>query len=218
MQILSKEDGDNSLDGVEVLLVGLAWERTAAPGESTGIGKAKAWADRKKRNAKGETDAADMDAGAVFFVGAKPVKYIGFGNETPFKDEASVAEQHSVSTTGDSIRGDGDGDDETLSFKLADIPARFTRFIVLVGGFKPGSRINAVHDLKATVYDGTGGSTTAVAVIEQSLMDDHEMLAICDVVRTPGGSFTLTVNGSGFTSAKGDVRDLLRKSINALGR
>lgn len=216
MQRLTKDDGDNPLDGVEILSVGVAWERNAVPGETSGIGKAKAWAQRKKREANGETDPADMDAGALFFVGDKPVKYIGFGDETPFKDEATTSEQNSASTTGDSVRGEGDGDDETLTFRLRDIPARFTRFMVVVGAFKIGSKINAVHDLKATIYDGTGGTSEAVAVIEPSLLDDHEVLAICDVKRT-GASWSLKVNGSGFTPVKGDIRSLLRKSINAMG-
>lgn len=217
MHTLTKTDGDNPLDGVETLKIGLAWERNAAPGEGSGLGKARAWADRKSREAKGETDPADMDAGALFFIGDKPVKYLGFGNEQPFKDEATSAEQGSVTTTGDSIRGDGDGDDETLSFELGKIPARFTRFLVVVGAFKPGSKMNAVHDLKATVYDGSGGASQAVAVIEPSLLEDHEVLAICDVKRT-GTGWALAVNGSGFTPVKGDIRSLLVKSLNVLGR
>lgn len=217
MHVLTKEDGDNSLDGVEILKVGLAWERTAQPGESGGIGKAKSWLQRKQREAQGRTDPADMDAGAVFFTGGKPVKYLGFGNDNPFKDEQTPAEQQSAITTGDSVRGDGDGDDETLRFDLRAIPARFDRFMVLVGGFKPGSAMSAVHDLKATVYDGTGNTDAAVAVIEPSLLEDHEMLAIADVKKV-GGSWYLTVNGTGFTPTKGDIRSVLNKAMNVLGR
>lgn len=216
MHTLSKSDGGNPLGVMEILKVGLAWERNAAPGEGAAIGKAKAWLKRKEREAKGETDPADMDAGALFFVDDKPTKYLGFGNEQPFKDEASPAEQRSATTTGDSIRGEGDGDDETLRFELRNIPRRFTRFMVVVGGFKPGSKMSAVHDLKATVYDGTGGSDEAVAIIEPSLLHNHEMLAICDVKRT-GDSWVLAVNGEGFTPTKGDIRSLLTRSLNVLG-
>lgn len=217
MNILTKDDGDNSLDGVEMLTVGLAWERTAVFGENKALGKAKAWAERKKRETKGETDPADMDAFALFFVGDKPIKWLGPGNEAPFKDEPTALEQHSASTTGDSIRGEGDGDDESLSFDLRNIPTRITRFMIVVGGFKPGSKISAVHDLKATIYDSTGGNAQPVAVIEPSLLDSHEVLAVCDVKRTATW-WALTVNGSGFTPVKGDIRSLLLKSINALGR
>jgi stress response protein SCP2 len=217
LHVLTKADGDNPLDGVEILKVGLAWERVTQPGETSGIGKAKGWLQRKQREAQGATDPADMDAGAVFFTGDKPVKYLGFGNETPFKDEMTTSEQRSATTTGDSIQGDGDGDDETLIFELRNIPARFDRFMVLVGGYKPGSKMSAVRDLKATVYDGTGGTAQAVAVIEPSLLESHEMLAIADVKKVDG-RWLLTVNGSGFTPVKGDIRSLLTKSINVLGR
>lgn len=216
MHTLTKEDGNNSLNGVEILKIGLAWERNVQPGENSGIGKAKGWLKRKEREARGETDPADMDAGAVFFVGDKPVKYLGFGNETPFKDEPTSSEQQSATTTGDSIRGEGDGDDETLCFTLRNIPARFDRFMILVGAFKPGATMSAVHDLKATVYDGTGGSDGAVAVIEPSLLESHEMLAIADVKKIDG-SWCLAVNGNGFTPTKGDIRSLLTKSMSALG-
>lgn len=217
MHTLTKADGDNSLGGVQVLKLGLAWERVAQPGENSGIGKAKGWLARKQREANGQTDPADMDAGAVFFVGDKPTKYLGFGNETPFKDEPSPAQQHSATTTGDSIRGEGDGDDETLKFVLPDLPSRFDRVMVVVGGFKPGSKMAAVRDLKATVYDSTGGSDTAVAIIEPSLLESHEMLAIADLKRDASGQWTLKVNGGGFTPVKGDIRSLLTKSMNVLG-
>jgi stress response protein SCP2 len=201
---------------MQVLKVGLAWERNTRPGEGSGVGKARGWLERKQREAKGETDPADMDAGAVFFTGDKPVKYIGFGDETPFKDEPNVNERNSVTTTGDSVDGRGDGDDETLTFRLPDIPARFDRIMILCGAYKKGSRMNAIHDLKATVYDGTGGSDQAVAVIEPSLLEDYEMLAIADVKRV-GGQWVLAVNGSGFNPGKGEIRPLLRGAINVLG-
>ncbi len=213
---LTKGDGNNELDGVEILKVGLAWERNAQPGEGSRIGKAKAWAERKKREGKGETDPADMDAGAVFFTGANPVKYLGFGNDSPFKDEPTAQAQNSATTTGDSIQGEGDGDDETLKFVLADIPARFDRFMIVVGAHKPGSKMSAVHDLKATIYDGTGGTDGPVGIIEPSLLHTHEMLAIADVKRV-GGQWFLAVNGGGFTHTKGDIRSLLVKAMNVLG-
>lgn len=213
---LTKEDGDNGLDGVEVLKVGLAWERVPQPGEGSAVGKAKGWWKQKQRDGKGETDPADMDAGALFFVGGKPVKYLGFGNNEPFKDEATTAQQNSATTTGDSIRGEGDGDDEVLKFVMEDIPPRFDRFMIVVGGHKPGSKMSAVRDLKATVYDGTGGQDEPVGVIEPSLLETHEMLAIADVKKT-GGRWVLAVNGAGFTPVKGEIRSLLLKAMNVLG-
>lgn len=213
---LTKGDGDNELDGVEILKVGLAWERVAQPGEGSSIGKAKGWWKQKQRDSKGETDPADMDAGALFFVGDKPVKYLGFGNDEPMKDEPTPAERMSATTTGDSITGAGDGDDETLKFVLADIPRRFTRILIVVGAHKPGSKMSAIRDLKATIYDSTGGQDTPVGIIEQSLLETHEMLAVADVKRA-GSAWVLAVNDGGFTHTKGDIRSLLRQSMNIMG-
>lgn len=213
---LTKADGDNELSGVQILKVGLAWEPVEQPHENSRIGKAKAWAERKKREGKGESDPADMDAGAVFFSGAKPTKYIGFGNNDPMKDEATQPERMSATTTGDSITGDGDGDDETLRFVLADIPRRFDRILVVVGAHKPGSKMSAVRDLKATVYDGTGGQDQPVGIIERSLLESHEMLAVADLKRV-GNEWFFTVNDGGFTHVKGDIRSLLVKAMNIMG-
>lgn len=213
---LTKEHGDVELDGVQILKVGLAWERIAQPGEDSSIGKAKGWWKQKKRDGKGETDPADMDAGALFFAGGTPTKYLGFGNNDPMKDEPTQPERTSATTTGDSITGAGDGDDETLKFVLADIPQRFDRILIVVGAHKPGSKMSAVHDLKATVYDGTGGSDQAVGVVEQSLLETHEMLAVADVKKV-GGRWFFTVNGGGFTPTKGDIRSLLRQAMNVVG-
>ena len=213
---LTADHGDNPMNGITLVEFGLAWERVAQPGEGSSVGKAKGWWKNKQRDAKGETDPADMDAGALFFVDGKPVKYLGFGNDDPMKDEADPAQRASASTTGDSIRGEGDGDDETLKLDLVNLPQRFTRVMIVVGAFKPGSKMTAVKDLKATVYDSTGGTKAAVGIIEPSLLETHEMLAIADLKRA-GASWTLKVNGSGFTPVKGEIRSLLLKAMNVLG-
>ncbi len=230
---LTKADGQNPLydtndhgdvtSSVTELALGLGWERKGAIAEGSGIGKAKGWLDRKKREAKGETDPADLDAGALFFVGDKPTKYLGFDNFEPFKDEASTAEKQSATHSGDSVRGDGDGDDEKIILKLRDIPKRFTKILLVVGAFKPGSDITAAHDIKATVYDRTGGTETAVAQIEPSLLEDKDVLGIASVIRemeadgkTPTGQWLLEVNDASFNvRPKGDIRALLRASLTA---
>jgi len=217
MHTLTKEDGANDLDGVEELILGLGWERKAGIGEGSGIGKAKGWLARKQREAKGETDPADLDALALFFVGNKPTKYLGADNFEPFKDEATAREKQSVSHTGDSVQGDGDGDDEAIKLKLRDVPARFTRILLVVGAFKPGSSITAVKDVKATVYDATGGSPAAVAQIEPSLMEDKDILAIAAVDRVGPDRWTLSVVDESFNVTKGDIRSLLRNSLHVFG-
>lgn len=217
MHTLTKQDGANDLDGVEELVLGLGWERVAAISEDTGVGKAKGWLARKQREAKGQTDPADLDAAALFFVGGKPTKYIGIDSFEPFKDEASAREKQSASHTGDSIQGAGDGDDEAIKLKLRDLPSRFTRVLLVVGAFKPGSDITAVRDVKATVYDATGGSPAAVAQIEPSLLEDKDILAIASLDKDANGRWTLTVMDESFNVTKGDIRSLLRNSLHVFG-
>lgn len=227
---LTKDDGQNPLystddignvtSSVEELALGLAWERKADIAEGTGIGKAKGWLARKQRESKGQTDPADLDAGALFFVGDKPTKYLGFDNFEPFKDEPTTVEKQSATHTGDSVRGEGDGDDEKIVLKLRNIPVRFTKILLVVGAFKPGSDIKAAHDIKATIYDRTGGTEQAVAQIEPSLLEDKDILAIASVDREKDSSgqytdrWTLEVAEASFNITKGDIRSLLRQSIN----
>jgi stress response protein SCP2 len=226
---LTKDDGQNPLYGtddggnvtstVEELALGLGWERKADIGEGTGIGKAKGWLARKQREAKGQTDPADLDAGALFFVGDKPTKYLGFDNFEPFKDEPTTLEKQSATHSGDSVRGEGDGDDEKIILKLHNIPQRFTKVLLVVGAFKPGSDIKAAHDIKATVYDRTGGNESAMAQIEPSLLEDKDILAIASVIREkdtqgrPTGLWLLEVADASFNIQKGDIRSLLRNSL-----
>lgn len=213
------DDGGNVTSTVEELALGLGWERKAGIGEDSGIGKAKGWLARKQREAKGQTDPADLDAGALFFVGDKPTKYLGFDNFEPFKDEPTTLEKQSATHSGDSVRGEGDGDDEKIILKLRNIPQRFTKVLLVVGAFKPGSDIKAAHDIKATVYDRTGGTEAAMAQIEPSLLEDKDILAIASVIREkdaqgrPTGLWLLEVADASFNIQKGDIRSLLRNSL-----
>jgi tellurium resistance protein TerZ len=215
MHNLTKEDGDNPLDGIAQLDFGLAWEKIADASDSGFRGKIKG----KIREQQGLTDEADLDAGAVFFVGSDPVDYIGFGNQFPLKDEDTPAERNSARHSGDSVKGEGDGDDESISLSLLDLPSRFSRVMMLCGAYKKGSDIAKVRGIRASVYDATGGSKDKVALIQPSLLQRYDMLALADVKRTPTG-WVLAVNGAGFNlgrDGKGDITRLLRSAISVLG-
>jgi stress response protein SCP2 len=225
MHTLTKADGDNPLFGVndvtgavegEVtdLHLGLAWEAVAAPQGDSGLGKAKKWLAKKQREAQGTTDPADLDAGALFFVGDKPTKYLGFDNFEPFKDEADPNTRQSAAHSGDSVTGEGDGDDEVIRLNLRRIPSRFTKILLVVGAFKKGSSMRAVRDVKATVYDATGGSADPVAEIEPSLLEDKMILAIATLKRVDNGRWTLAVEDASFDITQGDIRSLLRNSLH----
>jgi stress response protein SCP2 len=212
---LTKEDGDNNLDGVGVVKLGLAWTKIAGVNDSGWRGKVK----DKVREAQGLTDEGDADAGAVLFVGPNPVDYIGFGNLDGLKDEDTPEQRASVQHSGDSIKGEGDGDDETVTVNLLNLPSRYTRVMLLAGAYKKGSVMAKIRGIRANVYDATGGTAQKVGTIQPSLLQQYDMLAIADIKRTPTG-FTLAVNGGGFNlgeHGKGDIRVLLRGAMNVLG-
>ncbi len=212
------DSGAPTSDGVEDFRMGLSWEEK-------GAGQKKTLADRAKRavrKQKGEitTTESDLDAGALFFVGAKPTKYLGFDNFQPFKDETEPGAAQSANHSGDNQTGAGDGDDETISLRLRQIPKRFTRILIVVGAFKKGSSVAATTDMKATIYDASGGSVQPMAVIEPSLLEDKQILPVARLDRVPGtGRWTLTPapDESSFNITQGDMRSLLLQSMSALG-
>lgn len=220
MHTLTKTDGAYPLygaddsgtptdGGVAVLRYGLRWEPVKA--ERKGL---MGWAERKKRELEEATDPADWDAGAIFLANGDPKKYIGFGSTDPFKDETTEAQRHCASHSGDSVRGDGDGDDEAVDLRLADIPQRYDRVLLLGGAYKKGSQVDAVRDVKATVYDGTGGAFTAVGEYEPSLLGAQRMIVSARLDRDPAsGLWSLSVVGESYDITPGDFRSLLRNAM-----
>lgn len=194
---------------IEVLRYGLRWEPVEA--ERKG---AFGWAERKKRELAKETDPADLDGGAIFRTKGDPKKYIGFGNMTPFKDEASDGERKCAKHSGDSIRGVGDGDDEYVDLILADIPKRYDSILLVGGAYKKGSNMKAVTDVKATVYDGTGGSFDAVGEFEPSLLGVKRMIISASLQRDPAnGLWSLSIVDESYDIEPGNFESLLRGAI-----
>ena len=206
MNMLKAEE-DYNLAGIDTLRYGLRWEPVNA--ERKG---AAGWVERKKRELEGTTDPADWDAGAIFMSDGDPKKYIGFGNMDPFKDEDTDAERKSVMHSGDSIRGDGDGDDEQVDLDLRSIPRRYNGILLVGGAYKKGSRVDAVRDVKATVYDGTGGTFDAVGTFEPSLLGVKRMIAVARLDRSATGWGLKIVNQS-YDITPGDFVSLLRGAI-----
>lgn len=200
--------------GVQTLRFALRWE--PVKGERKGLlGRA----ERKLREAEGKTDPADIDAGAILLTEGDPKKYIGFGNKDPLKDEATPQERASIRHSGDSIRGVGDGDDEYVDLDLPSIPRRYDQILLIGGAYKLGSSMDAVKDVKATVYDGSGGSFDSVGEYEPSLLGTKRMMAIARLDRidgpTPGSQlWKLSIVNESYDITPGDFRSLLRGAIN----
>lgn len=211
------DSGNATDDGVEEFRMGLSWEEKGA-----GQKKAAQRVTTFIRKQKGEiaTSESDLDAGALLFVGKTPTKYLGFDNFTPFKDETEPGAAMAADHSGDNQTGAGDGDDETITLRLRQIPQRFTSILVVVGAFKKGSSLAATTDMKATIYDASGGSVQPMAVIEPSLLEDKHIIPVARLDRVSGTvRWTLTpaAKDSSFNITQGDMRSLLLRSMSALG-
>lgn len=192
-----------------VVRFGLRWEPVKV--ERKGLG---GWAERKLREAEGKTDPADWDAGAVFFTEGDPKKYIGFGNMDPFKDEKTPEERASAQHSGDSVRGEGDGDDEAVTLNLVNIPKRYDQIIFTGGAYKVGSSADAVRDVKATLYNGTTGTFEEVGEYEPSLLKKHNMVAVACFTRVSDVLWDLNLVNQPFNCTPGDISSLLRGAMN----
>jgi stress response protein SCP2 len=206
----------NITSEVEDFSMGLSWEEKGAGQKKKAADRVKLFIGKQKGDIA--TNLSDLDAGALFFVvGNKPTKYLGFDNFNPFKDEMEPGAAQSAVHSGDNQTGAGDGDDETITLRLKLIPRRFTRILIVVGAFKKGSDVEATTDMKATIYDNTGGTSQAMAVIEPSLLEDKHILPVARLDRVPGTDrWTLTVCDGSFNITQGDMKSLLRASMNAM--
>jgi tellurium resistance protein TerZ len=212
---LTKEDGANPLyadpsgaGAVTTLELGLSWD---AKGQDNSLrGKYK----RAVRKAEGKANPGDMDGIAVFLVGEKPVKYLGFDNVDCFKTESEPGANGSAVHSGDNLTGEGEGDDEVITLHLDRIPKRITRIILTAGGFKVGTDIGSVDNVTVKLYDRTGGTPTEVAVIEPSLLRPKRMLAIARVDRVPGTRlWELSVIEDSFDFTAGDMNSFLSTAM-----
>lgn len=199
---------DYNLPSMTHLRFGLRW--TPVNPLRTGMG---GWAERKYREKQGLTDPADWDAGAVLMTANDPKQYVGFGAEDTLKDEATDAERKSIIHSGDSIRGDKDGDDEDLSLSLLDIPKRYDGILLLGGAFKKGSQVSAVRGVKATIYDGTGGRYDAVGEFEPSLLHAKRMIVVARLDRSPEHNWVMKMVNESYDPAPGDFVSLLRGAL-----
>ena len=199
LQALTPEDGWNSLDGVEVVEMGLGWDKSTG-GSGGMLGKLK----RKV--------GSDLDGIATFYNREKPVKYLGWDELDSFANEGSAA--GSATHTGDNETGEGAGDDETVRLVLGKIPVRITQIVLNAAAFKPGSSMKRAKNILVTLYDSTGGTKTPVAMIEPSLLNPKNTIGVAVLRRNPDDAtkWQLRVLDTSVDVKQGDRDDFLVKS------
>lgn len=199
LQELKPEDGWNSLAGVEVLEMGLRWDKSTG-----GQGGLMGWANRKV--------GSDLDGVAVFYNGDKPVKYLGWDEFDVFADEGSAA--GSATHTGDNQTGEGSGDDETIALVLSRLPVRITKVVLTATAFKRGSDMKRAKNILVTLYDSTGGTKTPVGMIEPSLLRPKNTIGVAVLRRSSNDPtvWELKVVDSGVDVAQGNRDDFLIKN------
>lgn len=195
---LTEADGWNDLDNVEILEMGLGWDKSTG-----GHGGILGWASRKV--------GSDLDGLAVFRVNKQPIKYLGWDELDCFETEAPGAAVH----TGDNQTGEGSGDDETIRLNLRAIPRRFDEILLITTAFKPGSDMRRAKNITTTLYDSTGGRKTPVAFIEPSLLKPKNTIGVA-MLRRKGDSWELKVVNKSIDVKQGDRDDFLIRTATLM--
>jgi stress response protein SCP2 len=129
--------------------------------------------------------------------------------------------------SGDNTTGRGEGDDETITLKLDQIPAEFHRIVFQVSAFKEKNAklgdqgFQGANNVLITVYDGEGSSKTREFCIRPSLLGTENcvIVAVLDRVKDDSGRPTTTwqmkKSKTRVNVRHGDIRDLILKAANA---
>lgn len=212
LDTITPDDGWTPLDNVDVLEMGLGWDRSTG-----GSGGVLGWVNKKA--------GSDLDGVATFYAGNKPVKYLGWDELDTFADEGQAA--GSATHTGDNQTGEGAGDDETLRLTFGNLPMRITDIVLNAAAFKRGSDMKRAKSIRVTLYDSTGGTKTPVAWVEPSLYKPKNTIAVAHirrkrdadnkVIKGEGAGWELQVIDRSVDVAQGNRDDFLLKSASLIG-
>ncbi|AYV26394.1 TerD family protein [Streptomyces avidinii] len=193
MITLKKEDGPADLDGVTHLSIGVSWDPTV--GSSGGLlGKIR------------QKTGTDLDLIAIAMSGAEPVRLAGLDSLDPLGNGSLV---HS----GDNQTGHGDGDDETVTVALDQVPSTITSIVFIAAAYKKRSAFQNARNISFKVYDATGGSTHQVADIWPSLLTTDNGCAVAKATRDGAGWKLQVINETGKIK-QGDEHALMRFAMS----
>lgn len=141
--------GVNSpLDGVTKLVFGAAWDRKTV--KQSGFTRKLAIKTGGKINLGGGQKDIDLDLALILYRD-REAKRVVIGHNM---DPVHGAAVHS----GDNQTGEGDGDDETITLDLANLPAWVTEWAVAVFAYKLGTNFDQAQNVSLNVYDASGQS------------------------------------------------------------
>lgn len=166
---------------------------------------------------------SDLDLSAVLFQDGDPVTLcIGFDELTnPLHGQPGDG---SLVHSGDNTTGRGEGDDESITLKLDQIPAEFHRIVLQVSAFKEKNKalgdqgFQGANNVLMTVYDGSGPSATREFCIRPSLLgrENCVIVAVLDRVKDGDGQATtqwkLRKQKARVSVKHGSVTDLISKA------
>jgi stress response protein SCP2 len=207
---ITPEMGRIPLQGNEVLNFGLGWDAAAEDGSL--FGRARKVAKR----ATGEANDSDADAFAVAYTRNKPIAFAGLDSLDPWHGREGAG---SMTSEGDAKTGNevADGDDETLTVRLASLPQRVDKILITCGAFKKGSDQRKIRNMIATIYNSTDGQKTPMAFAEPSLLRPKHMMAI-GLLERDGGVWYFRALDESFDITQGELDSLLERSVAVASR
>lgn len=207
---ITPEMGRIPLQGNEVLNFGLGWDASAEDGSLKGRGR------KLFKRATGEANDSDADALAVAYTRGKPIAFAGLDQLDPWHGREGAG---SMTSEGDATTGNeaAEGDDETLTVRLALVPQRVDKILVTCGAFKKGSDQKKIRNMIATIYNSTDGQKTPMAFVEPSLLRPKHMMAI-GVLERDGGTWYFRALDESFDIQQGEMDSLLMRSVAVANR
>lgn len=178
------------LPGLKKLVIGIGWDKsTQQRGRLLG-----------RLN---EKRGVDLDLVAVAMQGDKAVRYCGFDQLDPLKNQTLV---HS----GDNMTGDGDGDDEKITALLSRIDAPVDGLVFCAMAFKRGTDFGKAANVEFNVYDASDGVEDRVATFWPALNEKGNAVAIAKIKKGSDGEWSLTVLNELGKVKQGDFNSVLK--------
>lgn len=143
---------DSSLDGVNRLVFGAAWDRKTK--KQSGLARKLAMKTGGKINVGGGEKDIDLDLALILCRDGQPKRIVIGHNMNPVNGAAV----HS----GDNQTGEGDGDDETITLDFTKLPAWVTEWAVAVFAYKLGTNFDQAQNISLNVYDASSPGSPAL--------------------------------------------------------